>query len=174
MVSNSSCVPVAISFPSSISKILSASMMVDKRWAITRLVRPCIKLVRAFCTAASETESSAEVASSSKSKCGLRNITRAIAMRCFWPPDNLMPFSPTKLLKPSGRFSIKGKISAFSAAWRTASWLASGIPKAILSKRLAENSAGSCGTSPIALRNVANPSSLLSMPLKRMVPVVGS
>ena len=39
--------------------------------------------------------SKAEVASSSKTMLGALRMVRAIAIRCFSPPDNLRPLSPT-------------------------------------------------------------------------------
>src|SRR5271166_4795878 len=50
--------------PSSRTTIWSARRMVAKRWAMTRVVRPVIKLARAFCTYISDSASSSEVASS--------------------------------------------------------------------------------------------------------------
>ena len=45
--------------------------------------------------ARSERESSADVASSNISIAGRLRIARAIATRCFSPPDSLRPRSPT-------------------------------------------------------------------------------
>lgn len=42
--------------------------------------------------------SSAEVASSSSRTWGLRRIARAMAIRCFWPPDSWVPLSPAWVL----------------------------------------------------------------------------
>ena len=40
-------------------------------------------------------ESSADVASSSNSIFGFRSSARAIATRCFWPPESWPPLAPT-------------------------------------------------------------------------------
>ena len=51
------------------------------------VVLPNLALSRADCTIDSDSLSNAEVASSSKSIFGLRTKARAIAIRCFWPPN---------------------------------------------------------------------------------------
>ena len=45
----------------------------------------------------SDSESRAEVASSNSKMDGFRIRARAMATRCFWPPDNCVPFSPTRV-----------------------------------------------------------------------------
>ena len=54
-------------------------------------------LSRASCTTFSLSVSRAEVASSSRRILGLRTKARAIATRCFWPPDSCAPRSPTRV-----------------------------------------------------------------------------
>ena len=66
----------------------SAPMTVESRWAIESVVRPRAAASSASCTTRSETVSSADVASSSSSTGGSFSSTRAIAMRCFSPPDS--------------------------------------------------------------------------------------
>jgi hypothetical protein len=46
-------------------------------------------------------ESSADVASSSKRTFGSRRRARAMATRCFWPPERSAPLLPQMVLKPS-------------------------------------------------------------------------
>ena len=48
----------------------------------------------------SDSESNADVASSSNKIDGFRTNALAIATRCFWPPDNWVPFSPTRVWYP--------------------------------------------------------------------------
>jgi hypothetical protein len=43
----------------------------------------------------SDSVSNAEVASSKINIFGSLKIARAIAIRCFWPPDNCVPLGPT-------------------------------------------------------------------------------
>ncbi|KAK9164533.1 hypothetical protein Syun_005435 [Stephania yunnanensis] len=71
--------------------------MVDKRCATMILVRPCISLSRASWTTFSDVVSKALalVASSKRRIVGSFNIALAMAIRCFWPPDNCVPRSPT-------------------------------------------------------------------------------
>ena len=52
-------------------------------------------LSSALWTSFSDLLSNAEVASSKINIFGLANIALAIAILCFWPPDNLPPFIPT-------------------------------------------------------------------------------
>src|SRR6478752_4828215 len=65
---------------------------------------------------------------------GLRMMARAIAVRCFWPPESVKPRSPTMVAYLSGKPSISGAIFAASAALRTASSVASSTPKAMFSR----------------------------------------
>mmetsp|Transcript_62188 Transcript_62188/g.85478 ORF Transcript_62188/g.85478 Transcript_62188/m.85478 type:complete len:174 (-) Transcript_62188:355-876(-) len=61
---------------------------------------------------------------------------RAIATRCFCPPDRLMPFSPISVWSPAGRIL---RSSSRAQASRIASYLASskGEPKRMLSLTVA-------------------------------------
>ena len=52
-------------------------MMVDRRWATTRVVRPDISRSRAPCTSLSDSLSSALVASSNNSTCSMMSLTTA-------------------------------------------------------------------------------------------------
>ena len=52
-------------------------------------------LSKALCTSFSDLLSKADVASSRINIFGLANIALAIAILCFCPPDNLLPFIPT-------------------------------------------------------------------------------
>ena len=81
--------------------------MVDKRWAITMEVRFCIRLFKAFCTNISDSESREEVASSKMRIGGFFKIARAMLMRCFCPPESLIPLSPTMVSKPSSSSVMK-------------------------------------------------------------------
>ena len=48
--------------------------------------------------------------------CGRRNRARAIAERCFCPPDSVTPRSPTMVSKPCGNSSNSWRMCAASAA----------------------------------------------------------
>ncbi len=82
-------------------------MIVERRWAITTVVRSRITSVRAFWSSYSVLESSELVASSRTRIGGSLSNVRAIITRCFSPPDSLTPRSPTMLLYPRGSFFIK-------------------------------------------------------------------
>mmetsp|Transcript_30401 Transcript_30401/g.74865 ORF Transcript_30401/g.74865 Transcript_30401/m.74865 type:complete len:124 (+) Transcript_30401:90-461(+) len=95
--SSSSCVPSSTTAPLSTTAILLASRIVERRCAITIVVRFCFAMISSSdtCTSFSLSLSSADVASSSSSTEGFRRSARAIAMRCFCPPDSLPPRMPT-------------------------------------------------------------------------------
>ena len=65
--------------------------------------------------------SSADVASSSKRIFGFRRSARAMATRCFWPPDNFPPFAPTLVEYPCKCFalinSLRNHIIAIICQW---------------------------------------------------------
>mmetsp|Transcript_33987 Transcript_33987/g.109127 ORF Transcript_33987/g.109127 Transcript_33987/m.109127 type:complete len:247 (-) Transcript_33987:1216-1956(-) len=60
-------------------------------------VRPLEAPSIASCTSRSDSESRADVASSSSSTRGSASRARAMATRCFCPPDSLTPRSPTSV-----------------------------------------------------------------------------
>ena len=65
-----------------------------------------IRLSNAFCTTASDSLSSAEVASSNITIGVFLIIARAIATLCLWPPDKVKPLSPNNVFIPSGKEAI--------------------------------------------------------------------
>mmetsp|Transcript_121413 Transcript_121413/g.302980 ORF Transcript_121413/g.302980 Transcript_121413/m.302980 type:complete len:107 (+) Transcript_121413:103-423(+) len=95
--SSSSCVPFSTMRPPLTTTIMSAFLIVESRCAITMVVRFCFVMMSssAACTMRSDSLSSADVASSSSKIAGFLMSARAIAMRCFCPPDNLPPRRPT-------------------------------------------------------------------------------
>ena len=86
--SSSSCGRAPRTRPSSMTRIWSASRMVDSRWAMTSEVRPARRGPSARWTAASDSESRCAVASSSTTTAGAFSSSRAMAIRCFSPPDS--------------------------------------------------------------------------------------
>mmetsp|Transcript_7956 Transcript_7956/g.23725 ORF Transcript_7956/g.23725 Transcript_7956/m.23725 type:complete len:115 (+) Transcript_7956:175-519(+) len=91
------------------TQILSASRIVDRRCATTSTVmlQALMSASSASCTQRSDSASSADVASSSSRTDGSRASARAIAMRCFCPPESAAPRSPTSVAVPSGSASTK-------------------------------------------------------------------
>mmetsp|Transcript_18815 Transcript_18815/g.63771 ORF Transcript_18815/g.63771 Transcript_18815/m.63771 type:complete len:88 (-) Transcript_18815:1885-2148(-) len=81
--------------PCSSTTILSASLTVERRWAMTTTVRLSMSVSMAACTRCSDSASRALVASSRSSSLGSMSRARAMATRCFWPPESLRPRSPT-------------------------------------------------------------------------------
>mmetsp|Transcript_5025 Transcript_5025/g.19326 ORF Transcript_5025/g.19326 Transcript_5025/m.19326 type:complete len:157 (-) Transcript_5025:1807-2277(-) len=101
--------------------ILLASRTVVNLCAMTMVVRcppatECTNPSRASCTSISFSVSSAEVASSRINIAGLRSAARAMAMRCFCPPDSLEFFPPTMVLYPFGNDMMNSCAHAASAA----------------------------------------------------------
>mmetsp|Transcript_92727 Transcript_92727/g.276553 ORF Transcript_92727/g.276553 Transcript_92727/m.276553 type:complete len:151 (+) Transcript_92727:312-764(+) len=99
---SSSCVPCSATRPWRMTTILSASLMVVRRCAITRAEPLRASLSRAFCTIFSFLLSSALVASSRRITSGLRIITRAMETRCVCPPLREMPPLPSRVRIWSG------------------------------------------------------------------------
>mmetsp|Transcript_12620 Transcript_12620/g.29946 ORF Transcript_12620/g.29946 Transcript_12620/m.29946 type:complete len:94 (-) Transcript_12620:564-845(-) len=89
--------------------ITSALRIVVNLCAMMIVVRlcSCSKLSRASWTTLSDSESSADVASSRIRTLGFAMSTRAIAIRCFCPPETAEPLSPTWVSYPSGKAEIK-------------------------------------------------------------------
>mmetsp|Transcript_16750 Transcript_16750/g.32043 ORF Transcript_16750/g.32043 Transcript_16750/m.32043 type:complete len:91 (+) Transcript_16750:119-391(+) len=85
--------------PSCTTAILSALRMVDSRWAMTMVVMAldlsAMSASRACCTTFSLWLSRALVASSRSRILGRLTRARAMATRCFCPPDMACPPSPT-------------------------------------------------------------------------------
>ena len=77
--------------------------MVDNRWAMTNVVRPCLSARNPSWISASLSLSRLEVASSRIRMRGSARIARAMATRWRCPPDSLMPRSPTIVSYPSGK-----------------------------------------------------------------------
>mmetsp|Transcript_31747 Transcript_31747/g.63414 ORF Transcript_31747/g.63414 Transcript_31747/m.63414 type:complete len:106 (+) Transcript_31747:163-480(+) len=105
--------------------------MVDSRCAITTVVRRCLAMISssAACTTFSLSLSNADVASSSNSTAGWRTRARAIATRCFWPPDSFSPRIPTCVQYPSARFSMMKECAlAMRAAASTSASVAPSLP----------------------------------------------
>jgi hypothetical protein len=71
--------------------------MLDSRCAMTMVVVPSESAARLACTTCSVALSSAEVASSKTKMRGRFRMARAMARRCFSPPDSLRPRSPTRV-----------------------------------------------------------------------------
>src|SRR3990170_2924140 len=92
---SSAYVPTSTMRPRSRTTIWSASRTVESRCAIAIVVRPWESRSSASWTSRSVCVSSEEVASSRTSTGGFRRIVRAIAIRCFSPPEKRYPRSPT-------------------------------------------------------------------------------
>mmetsp|Transcript_25643 Transcript_25643/g.102245 ORF Transcript_25643/g.102245 Transcript_25643/m.102245 type:complete len:206 (-) Transcript_25643:1994-2611(-) len=115
------CVPYSATRPSRSTRIASASTMVERRCAMAIEVRAAASSLSARWMARSVRESSADVASSSSTTGGFLTKSRAMATRCFSPPDSLSPRSPTIVSKPCSSDDTKSQSSARFAARSTTS-----------------------------------------------------
>ena len=79
---SSSCVPLSIIRPCSITMIQSEFLTVDRRWAITNVVRPFIRASIPACTSFSVRVSIDDVASSRIRAGGSATAARAMASSC--------------------------------------------------------------------------------------------
>src|SRR6266571_3624291 len=100
----------------------------ESRCAITSVVRPLAMRSSSAWMPFSVSESSAEVASSKTRMLGFLRTARAIATRCFSPPESLRPRSPTRDSYLSGRLSMNSWMCAALAASMTSSGDAPGRP----------------------------------------------
>mmetsp|Transcript_84427 Transcript_84427/g.123505 ORF Transcript_84427/g.123505 Transcript_84427/m.123505 type:complete len:175 (-) Transcript_84427:654-1178(-) len=171
-----SCVPSSTILPLSTTAILSALRIVDRRCAMTMVVRLCVtrRLSSAACTMRSLSVSSALVASSSSNTDGFLIMARAIAMRCFCPPDSCPPFSPTSVSKLAGNSWMNPKAFDILAAATTSSLEAPGLPLAMFSEMVPAKRTGSCPTSPICCRSQRTLSFFRSTPSSVTEPESGS
>mmetsp|Transcript_10256 Transcript_10256/g.33921 ORF Transcript_10256/g.33921 Transcript_10256/m.33921 type:complete len:255 (+) Transcript_10256:103-867(+) len=189
---SSSCVPCSTTlapFPSVFSKmqILSAFRIVDKRCAMTMVVRFFVPRVKpkteevlelnnpssAACTSFSDSLSSALVASSSSRTSGFPIIARAMAMRCFCPPLTNPPPTPTSASYPPSISEMNSCAFATLAASVTSARVAEPtppLPDAMFACTDPLNSVGSCSTSPIFERNQSGSNNLISTPSNSTAP----
>ena len=79
--------------PASITRMVSASRMVDSRWAMTNVVRPSISRRIARWMSTSVRVSTELVASSRMSIGGSARNARAMVSSCFSPADRLVASS---------------------------------------------------------------------------------
>ena len=75
-------VPCSMIVPASITRMRSASTIVESRWAMTKLVRPCISASIARTMACSVRVSTLDVASSRIKILGSHSIARAMVSNC--------------------------------------------------------------------------------------------
>mmetsp|Transcript_126602 Transcript_126602/g.300747 ORF Transcript_126602/g.300747 Transcript_126602/m.300747 type:complete len:108 (-) Transcript_126602:1688-2011(-) len=94
LATSSSWVPSSTTLPFSKTRILLDRTTVESRWAMMKVVFPFISSSRACCTMDSFSLSSALVASSSTRTLGFRTMARAMATRCFCPPEMRAARSP--------------------------------------------------------------------------------
>src|ERR1700728_2906624 len=100
--------------------------MVERRCAITKVVRPRIRNRRPSWMSASDSESRLDVASSKIRMRGSARIARAMETRCFCPPESLTPRSPTMVSYVFSKWSANSSTRAMRQAARISSSLASG------------------------------------------------
>mmetsp|Transcript_81269 Transcript_81269/g.169828 ORF Transcript_81269/g.169828 Transcript_81269/m.169828 type:complete len:155 (-) Transcript_81269:1513-1977(-) len=152
MAINSECVPFSTFTPALMTKITEELRIVESRCAMVMVVRPSEALLwrssRAACTLFSDSLSKADVASSNKSSWGFLAKARAMATRCFCPPESWPPLMPTKVSIFFGRFSMNPQACAFLRAASAASLEMLRLPPRRFSRMLVAKRTGSWPTYP--------------------------
>ena len=90
----------------------SANRTADIRCETMMIVRPAARDLNVAMMAAPVSKSTWLIGSSRISTECCFSRQRASAMRCFWPPDKITPFSPTTVSKPSLNPSTVGSSEA--------------------------------------------------------------
>ena len=108
--------PCSAIIPFSKTIILSASIIVDNLWAITRVVFLLDNFLRDFSIDFSVFESKADVASSKIKILGFLRRALAMATLCFSPPESFRPLSPTIVSYPISKLAINLSIDDNFAA----------------------------------------------------------
>mmetsp|Transcript_139877 Transcript_139877/g.198101 ORF Transcript_139877/g.198101 Transcript_139877/m.198101 type:complete len:108 (-) Transcript_139877:132-455(-) len=104
---------------------------------------------------------------------GPRSKARAMATRCFCPPDSFSPRSPTRSVHFTFPAKTKSMFAALAAS-STCSSVASRLPYLTFSSRVTSKSTGSCPTMPTCLRHHATLRSRRFWPPTWMEPACGS
>lgn len=120
--------------------------MVERRWATMIVVMFFPILLMVFIIAISERLSRLEVASSRTRIFGFRKRVLANAILCRSPPDKEAPFSQIFVAKRLSSFEMNPKASAYLAALKIPSGVASWLPHAMFSSIVPLNKRISCGT----------------------------
>ena len=120
------------------SVAFSQAAAAESWWLIITIVRPCCALIDARISEAVLLSTLAR-ASSNTSTGAETSSALASAVRCLCPPLSVMPRSPTRVSKPSGKPRTSSMRRACCAAAATRSIEAWGSPKRRLSARLLVN-----------------------------------
>ena len=145
------------------------------RCAMMKVVLSFINPFSASRISDSVSVSTEDVESSRIKMRGFFNSVRAIATRCFCPPERVTPFSPTIVLYPSGKVKMTSCTAAAFAARSTSSVGTSrSTPYMMFSRIERLNKKGSCSTIPICFRRYAREYSFNSTPSSRTLPPVYS
>mmetsp|Transcript_5287 Transcript_5287/g.14908 ORF Transcript_5287/g.14908 Transcript_5287/m.14908 type:complete len:195 (-) Transcript_5287:1408-1992(-) len=175
-LSNSSCDPLSATCPPRRTKILSQSIILLRRWAITIVVRPILTSAMRSWMLRSVLESREEVHSSANRMGGSRRSALAIATRCFSPPDSFRPRSPTSVSYPSSieatTVSMHALRAVSSISWSVA--FPPRLPYPILYRIVSLNRTISWGTTPKSDRKPSSFTSRMSLPPIVTEPSSGS
>ena len=156
--------------PSSMTRIVSASRIVDSRWAMTNEVRSLRSAAIASCTSTSVRVSTDEVASSRMSSAGCAKNARAIVMSWRSPADTFAPSSSIRVSYPSGSVCTNRSTKVARAASFTSSSVASRRPYRMFSMMVPPNRTASCSTMPTWPRSTPRSRARMSTPSSRMRP----
>lgn len=128
--------PYSFTLPSSMNQIRSAFSIVFSLWAMqsTVIFAPSAStFLMVYWMTLSDLLSRAEVASSKMSNSGLRMRARAMAMRCFCPPESFDPPKPMSKSRVSGRFRTNSSRFTLLKACNISSSVAFSFPTLTLS-----------------------------------------
>mmetsp|Transcript_38293 Transcript_38293/g.110602 ORF Transcript_38293/g.110602 Transcript_38293/m.110602 type:complete len:232 (-) Transcript_38293:1853-2548(-) len=168
-----SWVPSSTFLPWSTTTILSLSLMVESRCAMTRAEPFLASMSSAPCTRRSFSASREAVASSSRMTSGLRTMARAIAMRCRWPPEKLEPPTCTAVMSLSGFSCRKSQHAASRQACSTSLSPTSRMPYVMFSRTLVAKRTVNWSTMTMRERRYRMSYSRMSFPSMRMEPFCG-
>ena len=134
-------------------------------------VRFFIRLSMASCTTFSDLLSSALVASSKMTTGAFFTKARAMAKRCFCPPESRMPRSPISVSSCLGRPRTNSSRQALFKACHISSSVTEGLPSRTFSRTVPANKKLSWNTMAILWRREERVRSRTSVPSMRIWPL---
>ena len=140
--------------PCSSTRMVSALRIVDRRWAMIRLVRPCINWSNPRWIKISLRVSMLLVASSSNRMAGSATAARAMFNSCRCPWLRLAPSFSSKVSYPCGKRLMNEWAAVRRAATTTSSSVALRRPKRMFSRTVPVKRWVSCNTIAIERRRL--------------------
>ena len=149
-------------------------MMVDRRWAMTKAVRPCSRRASASWMICSVCVSMLEVASSRIRMRGSASSARAKEISWRWPDrEDHAAFFDRGFVAQAHLADKLIRANGFRGGFDFCHRVASSRPKRMFSRTVPENRKGSCSTMPIWRRRLSWVTSRRSCPSTRIAPAGG-